>query len=185
VHLKNSEVLFLSQILFHLKNSNSYQDVQHRISDLLQRCDSYILSSENTSEEISDDCQWHDHDELEESIDSTKEVEDEPENTISSDKLISLDQINVFNLSSCKKNKLKWSPKSFLFEKGNYKSAVDISLDDGDQYLCDVERICCSKESFCVTCAEGDVTFTLAASVSKFPKSWTSLLELGICYKVV
>jgi len=182
VHLKNSEVLFLSQILFHLKNSNSYQDVQHHLSDLLQRCDSYILSSKNISEKTSDDCPWHDRDELEESIekfDSTKEVEDEPEYTISSDSLINLDRINVFNLSSCEKK------KSFLFEKGNYKSTVDISLDDGDQYLCDVERICRSKESFCVTCAEGDVTFTLAASVSKFPKSWTSLLELGICYKVV
>ena len=55
-----------------------------------------------------------------------------------------------------------------------------LKLDDGNEILGDVETIVRTGSSFTVTCVEGTVTF----EVQKFPKSWTSLMSVDVCYKI-
>ena len=183
MQLSNSEVLFLAQLLFHFKLS-SFQSLQDedKLFDLLERCESHILKNEFKSLKNSsydNECPWHEEDssyeeDLPESQNSESESDQEQEDVeaISAKKIIDLEYVRVTD-NNGEKAKL-------TFEKGISKSSVDISLNDGDEILCDIENITRYYEHIEIVHAGGNVNFT----VQKFPKSWTSLLKTGIKYKV-
>lgn len=176
--LSNSEVLLLTQVLYHVKSADGYLDDQ--IDELHEKLCSHILSSlsgaqlekddHNDDEELTDHCVWHEENSFnEKDQNSEDDHEDDVEVTIKS--LQDLDSVRVLH---------EHEKCDFIFEKG-LKSSIDINLNDGEQILCDVTHIVRYAKSLDVECAEGNVSF----EIQKFPKSWTALLQSGVHYKVV
>lgn len=166
--LSNSEVLLLTQVLYHIRCSDSYFEFGEQIHELHNKLCSQLLSQNYNQEEnnsVTENCVWHDESHQEEFDDSEMEE-------ISFQDLLELDSIKTSY-----KDK-----KCFLaFEKGMSKSSIDINLDEGDEILCDVSHIERHADYIDINCVAGWITF----DVQKFPKSWTALLQPGTSYKVV
>jgi len=183
--LKDSEVLLLSQLLFHVRSLPDQDwSLDQQIEKLYNRLCTHLVPSYLEDQRISrhqSNCTWDDtvqgrdnfysHNDESEGEDSDEQTDEPDLEQVTPESLIELDQIKA--LAAGVKFK-------FLFEKGSYKSTVDVSLDDGDRIMCDVEKIVRHAESFSIICAEGEVFF----DVHKFPKSWTSLLAPGVTYEV-
>lgn len=176
--LSNSEVLLLTQVLYHIKCADSYFEFSDKIHDLHDKFCNHLLSNSKDVEDIEEnhdeenneeECVWHD-DHLyveEESFDEEELLEE-----ISLKDLIGLDPVRVT---------YKGKKSSIFFEKGISKSSLDLNVDDGEEILCDVVRIERHAEMVAIEHVSGWSNF----DVQKFPKSWTSLLEVKKLYKVV
>jgi len=164
--LKNSEILLLTQVLYHIKCVDGYLEAYDQVEELHKKLCSFLLNK-NDDATVEEECVWHE----EESADDD-ELENENHESIELSKLLLLDA-----------TKVKLDEKKFIlsFEHGTSKSILDINLDDGDEIISDVIEIQRNSNSFEINCNSGWLTF----EVQKFPKTWTSLLKLGICYKVV
>jgi len=166
--LSNSEVLLLTQVLYHIRCLDSYFEFGEQIHELHNKLCSQLLS-QNFCQETNDistkNCVWH-----EESL--QEEFDDSEMEEISLQDLLELDSI---------KTSYKDKKCSLAFEKGMSKSSVDINLDEGDEILCDVSHIERHSDYIDINCVAGWITF----DVQKFPKSWTVLLQPGTPYKVV
>jgi len=173
--LTDSEVLFLSQVLFQLKNAPSTHDWEcdKPISRLLKKCELHFVSKPETDcDSERDDCAWHDS--VEDDEYSEDEIQDESEKRekIKIQSFLDLEPIRVTH--DGQKRKL-------AFEPGTSSKILDLTLDDGDEIMCDVVEITRSGETLSLNCVEGWIDF----DVSKFPKSWTALLSTGVVYEVV
>lgn len=177
--LLDSEILFLSQILFHLKNSGSHQwDYNESLNVLLEKCEAALLKSPAMEKyssiqtkpvvEPSEGCVWHE--EYDASSDDSEEMSELEE--LKFQTLIELEPLKVVQEEGRRK---------LIFEKGISSRSLDISLDNGEEILCDVTRIERTEDTLEIDCANGWVTF----EVNKFPKDWTSTLVVGVLYGVV
>lgn len=173
--LNDSEVLFLSQILFYLKNFSQYHwECDEALNDILKKCEQHLVKkTSDVSEPTVPGCVWHE----ESSSEDLEEIEDvegplENRETIQIQLFLDLDSIRV---------SYNGEKRKMAFEKGTSSGILDINLDDGDEILCDVTEIERTGASLTVNCAEGWVDF----DVQKFPKDWTSLLATGVVYEVV
>jgi hypothetical protein len=190
--LQDSEVLLLSQMLYHLKCSSSFFSLktERELDDLQEKFSSYLLSTSSKKDlekvnldeeqEVEVDCYWHEDDHEEDCLrlqENDQDFVDEEDELESLEKVklgvfLSLDPLRVSH---------KNQKKSFRFEQGSSDGVLDINMDDGDEILCDVTEVQRNGESFEVNCNNGWVKF----SVQKFPKSWTANLEAGVLYEVV
>lgn len=171
--LNNSEVLSLTQMLYHMKCSN-YFEFSHELNSLHEKLNSHLiyalsLAPVSQLEKVEEVCMTHNDDFFETISDETERKESILEITIKD--LLCLECINVYH---------DGDKKSLLFEKGITKSALDINLDDGTEILFDVTEIERRDNILKVETAMGEIIF----NVQKFPKSWTALL-LDQLYKVV
>ena len=177
--LDNSEVLLLSQILFHVKSLPTHNWASEELIDkLYNKLNNHLVpnfsnvTDEDSSQNYLDQesCVWHDDDTTDSILQENCEDQVEQGEAILVSKLLDLEPLRVeFD-----------GKRTFLFEKGISKNSVDINLDDGAEVLCDVTEIERFSESFNVNSVNGWVTF----EVTKFPKSWTSLLQTKTLYKV-
>jgi hypothetical protein len=175
--LKNTEVLLLTQVLYHIKCSDSYFEFSDEIHELHDKLCAHLLnekSEEGVPREDEDmECAVHDDDSLFEVVESISDDDSEDSReSIAIKDVVLLKPVRVEHADK---------KKTFLFELGTSKSMLDINLDDGEEILCDVTDIERHSDSFIVRCVSGWLTF----DVQKFPKSWTSLLKHGIHYKVI
>jgi hypothetical protein len=169
--LVDSEVLFVSQVFFHFKNSTTqhHWDYDESLNNLLKKCESYLVSKEETNPGVlaSSPCAWHQ--ESEEQPDDEKLEEPQEEIKLRS----------FLNLGSLKVS-YDGSKRKMVFEEGISSKMLDLNFDDGDEILCDITEIERTETALTVNCAEGWVDF----DVQKFPKDWTTLLSLRTLYKV-
>ena len=173
--LSNSEILLLTQVLYHVRCSDSYFEFGEQIHDLHNKFCSHLLSDKSSkinSESTyhgDEECVWHDHhvhdDDL---LDSKDEFDEE----ISLKDLLQLDPMRAT---------YKGKKSSVCFEKGISNSSLDLNLDDGDEILCDVTHVERHAEELKIQYVSGWTIF----DVQKFPKSWTALLQPGVLYKVI
>lgn len=179
--LSNSEVLLLTQLLYHVKCSDSYFEFSDQIYELHEKLCSHMLNCQQSSDleednkpehptDIDERCVWH-----EDHVHHASEFEeahDEHDEDIFLKDVLQLDSMRASH---------KGKKCSLFFEKGISKSSLDLNLDDGDEILCDVTHIERHTEELKIQCVSGLVSF----DVQKFPKSWTALLQPGVLYKVV
>lgn len=191
--LKDSEVLLLSQVLYHVKcSTNTCLSLksERELDDLQEKLSLHLLSvlgkkeietlGVDEEQDVEVDCYWHEDDHEEDCLqlqENDQDLEDEEDESESLEKVklgvfLSLDPLRVSH---------KNQKKSFRFEQGSSNGVLDINMDDGDEILCDVTEVQRNGESFEVNCSDGWVKF----SVQKFPKSWTANLEPGVLYEVV
>ena len=171
--LNNSEVLSLTQMLYHMKCSN-YFDFSYELNSLHEKLNSHLIHALSFApvsqfEKVEEACMTHNDDFFETISDESEQKESILEITIKD--LLCLERINVYR---------DGDKKSLLFEKGITKSALDINLDDGTEILFDITQIERREGMLKVEAAMGEVIF----NIQKFPKSWTVLL-LDQLYKVV
>ena len=171
--LNNSEVLSLTQMLYHMKRSN-YFDFSYELNSLHEKLNSHLIHALSFApvsqfEKVEEACMTHNDDFFETISDEYEQKESILEITIKD--LLCLERINVYR---------DGDKKSLLFEKGITKSALDINLDDGTEILFDITQIERREGMLKVEAAMGEVIF----NIQKFPKSWTVLL-LDQLYKVV
>lgn len=181
--LTDSEVLLLSQLLFHIRatpnQSWAFDESFEKLYEKL--CLHFVPSINEDEQDLSyhgeQHCAWHEaeNQHFEYHCDENESHEEEEKNDdtakVSKENLFKLDPIRVdYN-----------GKRSLSFEKGIHHTAVDITLDNGDEILCDVTEIERNGYTLEVNCAEGLVVF----DVNKFPKAWTSLLAVKTLYKVV
>jgi len=171
--LTDSEVLFLSQVLFQLKNTPSIHNTTTlQLSTLLKKCELHFLSTpEPAVEPKSEYCGWHDPFENSEFPYLEDQDESKEREKIKIQSFLNLESVRVTRAGL----KLK-----LAFELGTSPKILDLTLDDGDEIMCDIVEITRSGETLSLNCAEGWVDF----EVSKFPKSWTALLSPGVVYEV-
>lgn len=170
--LVDSEVLFVSQVLFHLKNSTTqhHWDYDESLNNLLKKCESYLVSKEETNPGVltsNVDCAWHQESEEQSDDEELEETQEE----------IKLQ--SFLNLESLKVT-YDGSKRKMIFEEGISSKMLDLNFDGGDEILCDITEIERTETMLTVNCAEGWVDF----DVQKFPKDWTTLLSPRILYKV-
>jgi len=170
MQLNNSEVLLLSQILFYIKSLPSQNwDVETKINDLYVKvCSHLVPGFEKNNAETQYCGTWHE-----------ESCEDENTNFEISDDTIEVSHKKLLELDALRVDYK--GKRTLTFEDGISSKCTDITLDDGDEILCDVTELERNSNTLRVNCAEGWVTF----DVSKFPKSWTGLLEVKTLYKVV
>ena len=171
--LNNSELLSLTQMLYHMKCSN-YFDFSYELNSLHEKLNSHLIHALSFApvsqfEKVEEACMTHNDDFFETISDESEQKESILEITIKD--LLCLERINVYR---------DGDKKSLLFEKGITKSALDINLDDGTEILFDITQIERREGMLKVEAAMGEVIF----NIQKFPKSWTVLL-LDQLYKVV
>ena len=177
--LKNSEVLLLTQVLYHIKCSDSYFEFSDQIHELHNKLCAHLLNEKRDEIHADEDdvgCVVHHDEDLFEIVESINE-DDSEESEDSHEPVAIKDVVLLESVRVSHEDK----KKTFLFELGTSKSMLDINLDDSEEILCDVTNIERHSDSFVVKCVSGWVTF----DVQKFPKSWTSLLKHGVTYKVV
>lgn len=173
--LTDSEVLLLTQVLYHIKCSDGYFEFSEKIHYLHDKLCSYMLSHHENSDEnqqndeqqsSNEECVWHI-----ENAEQQDEFDDSDMEKVSLKDVLDLEPIKVsYKDKRC----------LLVFEKGISKSCIDINLDDGDEILCDATHIERHSDRVEINCVAGWITF----EIQKFPKSWTSLLQLGTSYKV-
>lgn len=170
--LNDSEVLFMSQVLFYLKNFSQYHwECEETLNGLLKKCEKHFIQRVGeVSEPTVPGCVWHEESNCEDPEGSEESLE--PRETIRIQSFLDLESVRV---------SYNGEKRKMAFEKGTSSNILDITLDDGDEILCDVTEIERTGVSLTVNCAEGWVDF----DVQKFPKDWTALLSTGVVYEVV
>lgn len=177
--LTNSEVLLLTQVLYHVKCSDSYFEFSDQIHDLHSRLCSYMVGHHNENRHQDNDDENH-HDGEEECVwhvDHDGGIHEDEFNDSNMEQVALKEILELEPLRTSYKDK----KCSLSFEKGISASCVDINLGDGDEILCDVTHIERHANHVDINCVAGWITF----EVQKFPKSWTALLQLGTPYKAV
>jgi len=180
MELNDSEVLFLSQVLFHIKVAGGMgYSSEDRLDSLYEKLTSYLVSDGSFPREtIKDDhnldkneqecCSWYDCQDESQEEDEGKELDEykhEFHYLIKSDQLLDLDSVRV---------DYKGSRKTLKFSAGILNRGVDIEFDGEDEFICDLQHILRKGNELHANTGSGWVVF----KVQKFPKSWTALLPL-------
>lgn len=174
--LQDSEVVFLLQLLFHVKASFGFgqdnDEVNQKISALLSKLESHVCSKSSSDGWVSfgwtdksDDCEDDCH--LNDCHEDGDEDEDDPDKAtyfLTQKELLDLEKVRVFY--ECEKRSLKFVDGS--------KGMVDVDLDDGEEIICDVTKVFRKSDELHLETAAGWCVF----DVQKFPKSWTAVLAL-------
>lgn len=177
--LRNSEVLLLTQVLYHVKCSDNYFEFSDQIHELHDKLCVHLLNEKCEDVRVDEEdvrCVVHRDEDFYKIVESINE-DDLEESEDSYEPVAIKDVVLLESVRVSHENK----KKTFFFELGTSKSMLDINLDDGEEILCDVTNIERRSDSFVVKCVSGGVIF----DVQKFPKSWKSLLKRGVPYKVV
>jgi hypothetical protein len=172
--LSNSEVLFLSQVLFYLKNFSSqfHWECDETLSGVLKKCEQHLVKNAiDISKPTVPGCAWHEESSCE-AFEEVDEEDSQPDETLQIKFFLDLQPVRI---------SYNGDKRKMAFEKGTSAGVLDITLDDGDEILCDVTEIERTGASLTVNCAEGCIDF----DVQKFPKDWTTLLSTGLVYKVI
>ena len=175
--LENSEVLFLSQILFYVRASDSVGlKLDDKLDQLYEKLSNHLVHdfSENndTLKNVS-----HDNYSLDEQGDCPLDVDCQrqtPDYKISTSSLFLLSELFV-------ESKRAPSKQTFRFVEGISKCRVDVELDFGDEIICDVEHVIRFSNSIHVETIEGWCIF----DVDSFPEDWVAQLPLGALGVVV
>ena len=163
MNLSNSDVLFLSQVLFHLRVSGSFGDeFEDKIVDLHRKLSSYLANEESIEGEDRSVMMCHD-----DSVEDCCHEEDKiPNFSVKAAELLELQPIQV---NFCGKD------RTLVFVQGISKNSIDVDFDGGYEILGDVEEIYRGDSVLRVKSASGWVTI----EVEKFTKSWTAILPVG------
>lgn len=169
--LQDSEVVFLLQLLFHVKASFGFgqdnDEVNQKISLLLNKLESHVCSKPSSDgwtsfgwtdkpNDCEDDCHLNDCDDEEDC--------DKPTYSLTQEEFLDLEKIRVFH---------EGEKRSLKFIDGT-KGMVDVELDSGEEIVCDVTKILRKSDELHLETSSGWCVF----DVQKFPKSWTAALAL-------
>ncbi len=194
--LSDVDTLFLSHILFYIKNSSPQfkWENDESIDALMEKCDSYLISrvkdsstSYHSFDEECSSCEMLNNEfyEDEDAIVSTSQddnviVDDKnifdkdlDPREVKFDDLLRLESISAL-YSGHRGNKSK-----LLFEKGAIPNCIDLAF--GDHIIWDVTELKIIDRTLHVNCADG----WLSLVVQTFPKDWTALLNPNNLYRIV
>jgi|GEM_PF-5433628 len=169
--LSNSEILLLVQALFLLKNNSSFLDwkTSEKIDSLHKKLSEHFASFQEDSSQENDFILKHmpclDNHEQECGLSEDEFIENEEgpyDQEISMKDMLVLESIKVVD---------KNVEKTMRFSDGG-RGMVDITLDDGNEIVCDVTRILRNESEIHCYTAEGWKVF----EVIDFSKSWSALL---------